>query len=132
LDVKKYHKPYTAVWIEDEKGTAIRTLSVWGQAPKYLRDLNDWWKIGKDNADLIKDVTRATRGPGKYSLLWNGKDDQGNDVPRGTYIVRVEVHREKGGHTRQSGKIECQDKAVKVTLDKNAEIGDTVVEFKKK
>jgi thiamine biosynthesis lipoprotein ApbE len=129
IDAKRYRKPYTAIWIEDATGKPVRTLAVWGNAPKYLKDLSDWWKIGKDDADLIKAVTRATRGPGKYALVWDGKDDQGNPVGQGTYTVRVEVHREFGAHVRQAGKIECKDKPASVKLEKNAETGETVVEY---
>lgn len=131
VDSKRYRKPYAAIWVEDDKGKAVRTLAVWGNAPKYLKDLNDWWKIGKNDGDLVKAVARATRGPGKYSLAWDGKDDKGNAVGRGTYTVRVEVHREFGAHLRQSGKIECLDKAATAKLEKNAETAETVVEFKK-
>jgi thiamine biosynthesis lipoprotein ApbE len=130
IDAVRYRKPYTAIWIEDDKGKAVRTLAVWGNSPKYLKDLGDWWKIGKDNADLVKAVTRATRGPGKYDLVWNGQDDKGNALPQGVYTVRVEVHREFGQHLRQSGKIECKDKDASVKLDKNAETAETVIEFK--
>jgi thiamine biosynthesis lipoprotein ApbE len=130
IDAKRYRKPYAAIWIEDDKGKAVRTLSVWGNAPKYLKDLNDWWKIGQQDTDLVKAVTRATRGPGKYELVWDGKDDKGNALPQGTYTVRVEVHREFGAHLRQSGKIECADKAATTKMDKNDETAETVVEFK--
>jgi thiamine biosynthesis lipoprotein ApbE len=130
IEAKRYRKPYTAIWVEDDKGKAVRTLAVWGNAPKYLKDLNDWWKIGKDNGELVRAVTRATRGPGKYDLVWDGKDDKGTALPQGVYTVRVEVHREFGQHLRQSGKIECLDKAASAKLEKNAETGDTVIEFK--
>ncbi len=130
VNAKRYRKPYTAIWIEDAKGKAVRTLAVWGNSPKYLKDLSDWWKIGKGDSDLVKAVTRATRGPGKYELVWDGKDDKGNALPQGTYTVRVEVHREFGEHLRQSGKIECADKAATTKLEKNAETAETVIEFK--
>jgi thiamine biosynthesis lipoprotein ApbE len=131
IDAKqRYRKPYTAVWVEDDKGKAVRTLAVWGNSPKYLKDLNDWWKIGKGNTDLIKAVTRATRGPGKYDLVWDGKDDKGTALGQGTYTVRVEVHREFGQHLLQNGKIECKDKAATEKLAKNAETGETVIEYK--
>jgi FAD:protein FMN transferase len=130
IDAKRYRKPYTAVWVEDDKGKAVRTLAVWGNSPKYLKDLNDWWKIGKGDNDLVKAVTRATRGPGKYDLVWDGKDDKGNALGQGTFTVRVEVHREFGEHLRQSGKIECKDKAATAKLAKNAETAETVIEYK--
>ena len=127
----RYRKPYTAVWIEDDKGKAVKTLAVWGNSPKYLKDLSDWWKIGRGDNALVKAVTRATRGPGKYDLVWDGKNDKGKPVPQGTYTVRVEVHREFGQHLRQAGKIECGDKPASAKLPKNAETAETVVEFKK-
>ncbi|MFM8274709.1 MAG: DUF2271 domain-containing protein [Gemmata sp.] len=130
IEAKRYRKPYTAIWIEDDKGKAVRTLAVWGNAPKYLKDLTDWWRIGKGDNDLVKAVTRATRGPGKYDLAWDGKDDKGNALPQGTYTVRVEVHREFGDHVRQSGKIECKDKAATTRLEKNSETAETLIEFK--
>ncbi|MBY0458408.1 MAG: DUF2271 domain-containing protein, partial [Gemmataceae bacterium] len=132
IDAKRYRKPYTAVWIEDEKGNAVRTLAVWGNAPKYLKDLTDWWKIGKNDGDLVKAVARATRGPGKYDLVWDGKNDKGAALPQGTYTVRVEVHREFGAHLRQSGKIACKDAPASTKLEKNDETAETVIEFKKK
>jgi hypothetical protein len=132
IEASKYRRPYTAIWIEDDAGKAVRTLAVWGNAPKYLKDLTDWWKIGKSDADLVKAVTRATRGPGKYSLVWDGKDHQGNVLPQGTYTVRVEVHREHGNHLRQSGKIECKEDGTRVTLERNEETNDTVIDYGKK
>jgi hypothetical protein len=131
IENARYRRPYVAVWIEDADGQAVRTLTVWGDVPKYLRDLGDWWKVAKDDKDLIKAVTRATRGPGKYAVTWDGKDDKGKALPRGTYTVRVEVHREHGKHLRQTGKIRCEAEPDKVTLEKNDETQATVVEYKK-
>ena len=127
----KYRKPYVAVWIEDAKGKPVRSLAVWGNSPKYLRDLFDWWKFAQGNSGLIKAVTRATRQPGKYSLVWDGNDDAGTAVEQGTYTVKVEVHREHGKHLIQSGKIRCEGVAAKTSLAKNAETEITVVEYGK-
>lgn len=131
IDAKRYRRPYVAVWIEDDKGKTIRTLGVWGKSPKYLKDLSDWWKIGKNDQDLVKAVAGATRGPGKYDLVWDGKDQAGTPLPQGAYTVRVEVHREFGAHLRQTGKIECLAKPASTKLEKNAETAETVIEFKK-
>jgi thiamine biosynthesis lipoprotein ApbE len=132
LENTRYRRPYVAVWIEDANGKAVRTLTVWGDNNRWIKDLSDWWKVGKDDADLVKAVTRATRGPGKYDVVWDGKNDKGKALPQGTYTVRVEVHREHGKHLRQSGKIKCETEPDKVTLDKNDETNATVVEYKKK
>jgi thiamine biosynthesis lipoprotein ApbE len=128
----RYRRPYVSVWIEDAAGKHLRTLSVWGNAPRYLATLNDWWVFGKNDNDLVKAVTRATRAPGKYDLVWDGKDQKGTALGQGTYVVKVEVHREHGKHLRQSGKIECLAKDASVKLPKNDETGETVVEFGKK
>ncbi len=128
----KYRRPYVAVWVEDADGTAIRTLSVWGKSPQYVRTLNVWWNIGKQNEDLVKAVTRATRGPGKYNLVWDGKDDQGAPVGQGKYTIYVEVHREFGKLVRQSGHIECKKEGSIAKLEKNDETGETEVEYGKK
>lgn len=102
---------------------------MWGNAPKYLKDLTDWWKIGKDDKDLIKAVTRATRGPGKYDLVWDGKDDKGKKQGQGTYQLKIEVHREHGKHLRQTTKLECRAEKFSASLEKNDETGDTSVEY---
>jgi thiamine biosynthesis lipoprotein ApbE len=132
LENARYRRPYVVIWIEDANGKPVRTLTVWGDNNRWIKDLSDWWKVAKDDAELVKAVTRATRGPGKYDVVWDGKNDKGKALPQGTYTVRVEVHREHGKHLRQSGKIKCVAEPDKVTLDKNDETNATVVEYKKK
>ena len=132
VQANRYRRPYVAVWIEDADGKAVRSLTVWGNSNKYLKDLGDWWKFAKADAALVKGVTRATRGPGKYDVVWDGKDDKGKAVGQGTYTVRVEVHREFGKHLRQSGTIACAAEGATVSLEKNEETGTTAVEYGKK
>jgi thiamine biosynthesis lipoprotein ApbE len=131
IEAGKYRRPYVAVWIEDAAGKPVRSLETWGNAPKYLKDLNDWWKFARDDQGM-RAVTRATRNPGRYELVWDGKDQKGNPLGQGTYTVKVEVHREHGRHLRQSGKIECLAKEASVKLAKNEETGETAVEYAKK
>jgi FAD:protein FMN transferase len=128
----KYRKPYVAVWIENAEAKPVRTITVWGNNPRWISTLPQWWKIGKNADTLVKAVTRATRAPGKYSVVWDGKDDKGNLLSQGTYTVQVEVHREHGKLVRQTGKIQCGAAPAQVTLEKNAETGDTLVEYAKK
>ncbi len=128
-DGKRYRRPYVAIWIEDKDGKAVRTLSVWGNSSKYLKDLNTWWKFAKGDAALVNTVTRATRSPGKYEVIWDGKDDAGKAVGQGTFTVKVEVHREHGKHVTQSGKIECGKEDAKATLEKNDETAATEIAY---
>ena len=126
---RKITRPYVAVWIEDADGKAVKTLGVWGHERKYLKDLSDWWKFAKDDDDLIKSSTKATRAPGKYTLVWDGTNDKGKALPPGTYSVHIEVHREHGNHIHQTGKIECGEEKVMVTLDATKETGEAEVKY---
>ncbi|MFO0796031.1 MAG: DUF2271 domain-containing protein [Gemmataceae bacterium] len=128
-NARKYRRPYVAVYVEDAGGKAVKTIGVWGNEGRWLKDLSDWWKIGKLDGELVKTVTRATRGPGKYELAWDGKDEKGVPVPRGEYTVRVEVHREHGKHVRQVGKIALKGEPATLKLAANEETGETVVTY---
>lgn len=129
---RRYRRPYVAVWIENGDGKPVRTVTVWGNAPRWLPTMSAWWKVADGNNDLVKAVTRATRAPGKYSVVWDGKDDAGKLLSQGTYTVRVEVHREHGKHLYQTGKITCAAEPAKLTLGENEETGETVVEYAKR
>lgn len=128
----RYRRPYVAVWIENADGKLVRSISVWGNQIRWVPELSGWWKFAKGNRELINAVCKATRAPGKYEVVWDGKDDKGNAVAQGTYTIKVEVHREHGKHLTQTGKIVCGAEAAKVTLEKNAETEETVVEYAKK
>lgn len=129
---KRYRRPYVAVWAENADGKAVRTITEWGNNPRWISTLPQWWKLAKNDAALVKAVSRATRSPGKHSIVWDGKDDKGKPLPQGTYTIHVEVHREHGKLVQQTGKIVCGAEGAKVVLEKNAETGDTVVEYAKK
>jgi thiamine biosynthesis lipoprotein ApbE len=126
---KKIKRPYVAVWIEDADGKPVRTITVWGNEAKYLKDLTAWWQFARDDRDLIKAVSRATRQPGRYQLVWDGTDDKGKPVAQGTYKVVVEVHREHGKHVKQTGTILCGTDKASTKLEKTAESEETQVTY---
>lgn len=128
-NAKKYRRPYVAVWLENDKGKPVRTLSVWGNNSRYQKDLTHWWKFARSDTNLIMSVTRATRPPGQYQLVWDGCDDEGIHVAQGTYKVVIEVHREYGQHIRQMGDIECRADRTSVTLAKTPETEEATVVF---
>jgi thiamine biosynthesis lipoprotein ApbE len=128
----RYRRPYVAFWVENADGKAVRTVAVWGNSPKWLPTMSGWWKHGKDNKELLKAVTKATRAPGKYELVWDGKDDAGNPVPQGTYTVKLEVHREHGKDQTQTGKVKCEAADDQVTMEKKDEVGESTVAYAKK
>ena len=51
-----------------------------------------------EDKDLVATVSGATRNPGKYSVVWDGKDDQGAPVKPGTYTFYLESAREHGAY----------------------------------
>jgi hypothetical protein len=129
---KKYRRPYVAVWVENADAKPVRTISVWGNNPRWINTLPQWWKFAKNDSKLVKAVSRATRAPGKYSLVWDGTDDQGKSLPQGTYAIFVEVHREHGKLVRQTGKLVCGAEPATITLEKNAETDETKLDYAKK
>lgn len=128
----RYRRPYVAVWVENADEKIVRTVTVWGKQPRWLAELTGWWKLAKGDAEFVKAVTKATRAPGQYVLVWDGKDDKGKPLPRGTYTLKVEVHREHGKHLYQTGKLVCEAEATTVTLKKNVESEAVVVAYGKK
>lgn len=99
LDAERYRKPYLAVWIEREDGRAVRQLHVLGDRSRWLSELPRWWRhYGRNDPAGALGIARPTRAPGHYTLAWDGRDDRGEPVPAGHYVLRVEAAREHGGH----------------------------------
>ena len=103
---RRYRRPYVAIWVEDKDGKPVRTLTLWlslgGSGPeRWLPDMKQWYKVDKtmkteSKIDLVHTIARATRQPGKYSVVWDGKDDKGKLVAVGKYTVSIEAAREHG------------------------------------
>jgi len=96
-------KPFVAVWIEDKDGFPLRTLALWYHGARWLPDLRAWshadhLRSMAEGTQIVESVASATRGPGKYTLRWDGKDGGGQAVKPGTYTVAIEVAREHGSH----------------------------------
>ena len=72
----RVRRPYVAVWAENMSGKVVRNITVWSEKRRWLPDLFEWWKkTGSSGGG--SSVTRATRPPGRYQLLWDGRDDAG-------------------------------------------------------
>ena len=76
LDVAEYHKPYVAIWIEDDRNQVVSNLAVWydvdmrnAEGEKWLKDMRQWWRRSGRSADLPMDgVSGATRRPGEHTI----------------------------------------------------------------
>lgn len=122
-------RPYVAVWIEDSEGHAVRTLCLWIEQERWLRDLRRWSRLNGRQRSLIDAVSRATRRPGSYSLEWDGKDDAGAAVPPGEYVVLIEAVREHGTYQLMRQPVAIDGSAFDHRLDGNVEIAGAHVRF---
>ncbi|MEO0481818.1 MAG: DUF2271 domain-containing protein [Planctomycetota bacterium] len=96
---RSYRRPYVAAWVESpETGDSVRTLCLWIQKRRWLRDLRTWYREHREDRELIDSVSRATRRAGSYELVWKGRSDDGETMPVGQYTICLEVAREHGTH----------------------------------
>lgn len=115
LQVAEYHRPYTALWIEQD-GKMISTLAVWYETGKragkskggegkgedrgeeWLKDMRQWWRRGGRSLDLpIDGVSGATRVPGHHALTFSDGEAPLGQLAAGNYELMVEAAREVGG-----------------------------------
>ena len=87
-----------AVWIEDSNGNYVRTLSATRFAarggfndrpdtlPIWVKASN-WVNVTPNDIDAI---STATPGTGVVTVPWDCKDAQGQVVPEGIYVYKVE------------------------------------------
>ena len=123
-------RPYVAVWAEDTNGKLARLLAVWGNQSKYLPDLSSMWRLVGRDQNLLHSVTRATRSPGKYELVWDGLNDERKPVPPGTYHIVVETNQEHGTYAKQSGTIELGDRPTSITLPATTNFEPVLIQYR--
>jgi FAD:protein FMN transferase len=128
-------RPFVAVWIEKDN-VPVRNLAIWFNKPRWIPELRRWYRMNGEKMTApdskINSVASATRMPGKYTLLWDGKDDQGNLVDAGTYTVFIEAAREHGTYQIISQEIEVAGKPYKIDLKGNVEIASASIDYRKK
>ncbi|SFH10841.1 DUF2271 domain-containing protein [Pedobacter insulae] len=130
------HRPFAAIWVENEDRKSVRNLALWYNKTKWVPDLRNWYRI---NGEVFKadkanyaSVTGATRSPGKYTIKWDGKDDKGNLVPQGKYTIMIESSKEHGTDEIIRQPLELRKAAKKVTIAGNVEISNVTFDFRKK
>lgn len=123
-------RPYVVVWVEDGRGKPVRTVTVWARNLSYLESLSEWFQIRElSSEEGSQSVTRATRQAGRYTVIWDGTDNQGRPVDRGDYTISLEVAREHGGHGVKSATIHCGSEAVSTVIPGTGEFGDCPLKF---
>ena len=136
---QRYCRPYVAIWVEDKDGFPVRTLVLWvwtsGPGPRWIPDLRRWYRSDQfrqvvDDTNLVDTVSRATRPPGKYRAVWDGKDDHGNPVKTGKYTIYIEAAREHGTYQVLSKALTIDNKLFTEELPGNVEIKSATIEYR--
>ena len=124
IETGTYHRPYVAVWIENEQQQPVRLIEAWLEKPDWIKDLRRFWrKLGRSEPQLIDAKTGATKGPGNYKVRWDGKDEQGNAVAAGNYVLFVEAAREQGGRNLAKQAFTWDGSAVQIEIKASKELG---------
>ncbi|MGP0062794.1 MAG: DUF2271 domain-containing protein [Isosphaeraceae bacterium] len=138
----RYRRPYLAVWVEDKDGNSVRTLALWvsmgGAGPlQWLPDLKRWYagdreRKKSDKQELLFTIARPTRQPGKYKVIWDGRDDRRKMLPAGEYTVSIEAAREHGTYQSIRQQVTLSNKPFTEELKGNVEIRSASIEYRRK
>lgn len=130
IDAEPYHAPYVVMWVTDENRQMVRTLLVLGRKPKFAPENFVWWRrYGRQAPEVFDTVARPTRPPGRYAVHWDGKDEAGQPVAAGKYILHIEASREKGGHTYQAVDLDLTGAGGAKALPAKDEMGAVDLKF---
>jgi thiamine biosynthesis lipoprotein ApbE len=135
IEGMRVRRPFVAVWVVDEKKNPLRLIALWYNKPRWLNEMRYWYSTYYDKfsagAGNISSTTSATRSPGKYTLKWDGKDDNGNYVKQGKYTMYIEVAREHGTHQLITQEIDVK-KQTHFDLAGNTEVASASLDYRKK
>jgi thiamine biosynthesis lipoprotein len=102
IDGADYTRPYVVAWISDAERKLVRTLFVLGDRARWRQNNYVWQRrFERFTPDAVQAVSRPTRAPGRYDLIWDGLDNNGRAVGQGHYTLTIEAAREHGGHSIQ-------------------------------
>lgn len=104
LNVAEYHRPYVALWIEQDN-QHIADLNVWydqkmnnNEGEKWLKDMRQWWRrSGRSLEFPVDGVSGATRAVGTHTVNFSSDSAALKPLKAGNYELLVEAAREVGG-----------------------------------
>ena len=136
IEGMRVHRPYVAVWIENENHAPVRTISVWFGKYKYLNELRAWsrdesTRSTSEDTHILNSVSSATRPPGKYTFQWDGKDDAGDPVKAGKYNVMIEAVREHGTYQLLHEEMEFNGTPKKFEFPGGTEVASATLDYHK-
>jgi thiamine biosynthesis lipoprotein len=122
--------PYVVVWITNAAGAPVRTLAAMGTDARFIDENYIWWRrVGRTLGRGLDAVAKPTRRPGRYSLIWDGRDDKGQPAPQGRYTVHIEASREHGSHNYQTLDLTLGAQAADAASPGAEELGPAAVHY---
>lgn len=123
-------KPYIAIWITNAQGQLVRTLLVIGDKPRWRESNYVFWRrVERNDLAGINAIARPSRAPGRYDVVWDGRDNAGNLVPQGQYNLNVEAAREHGSHNFQAIPLTLSGAPAQADAAAQVEIGAVQVRY---
>ena len=103
---------------------------------RWVPDLRRWHRGDQvrrlaEDKDLVATASGATRNPGKYSVVWDGRDDHGEVLPSGSYTFYLEAAREHGTYQLMKHPFSVGGDLFKVDLKGNEEIQGASLEYRR-
>lgn len=131
MDEGNYEAPYVTIWVTDENKKLVRSLLLLGQRSRWMEENYIWWRrYGRKYESVVDGVSRQTRLPGRYQLVWDGRDDFGNILPdTGKYTLHIEASREYGGHNYKRIPLDLDQGAFTLQEQPDGEIGAVTINF---
>ena len=119
-----YERPYVAIWVSNMSNQPIKNLILYGGEQRWAGSNQRWWRfVGRRSTVEKINVTRPTRGPGEYQLVWDGRDDSGNLLQAGDYLLHVEASREHAGHSYKNIKFSFTEGTQVLEQERFGEVG---------
>jgi len=126
----KAYPPYVTIWITDASNLPVRQLLLLGDDQNYIDQNYIWWRrVGRAAPAVVDAVSRPTRRAGRYSAVWDGKDNAGRPVAQGRYTIHVEAVREHGGHSYQTIQVQLGAEPAEGAAAGSEELGASRVRY---
>jgi thiamine biosynthesis lipoprotein len=129
-------RPFVGAWIEDTDHFQVKTLAVWYHEDRWVTEMKAWFRSDRmramaDGKEIFRSISSATRPPGKYTLKWEGKDNDGKLVKNGKYTVWLEVVREHGTYQMMKQEMDLTGTPKVITFPANTEVVSSSFDYHK-